>query len=87
MEVKDDIQQRFYCYKVSQTCECITLLNTLVIIFYIIKIILYNLKTSGDHAFLHSDINIQLSSTACWNASFLDQRFENYISIETLLLF
>lgn len=39
-----------------------------------------------DHAFVHSDINIQLSSTACWNASFLDQRFENCISMETLVV-
>lgn len=55
----------------------------LVQIFYIIKIIIsYNLKTFGN-AFAHSDINTELSSTACWNASFLDQRFENDISMET----
>lgn len=84
MEVKDDVQQRFYCHKVSQTCECI-ILNTLVIIFYIIKIKHFvKPEDIWGHAFVHSDINIQLSSTACWNASFLDQRFENYISVETL---
>lgn len=28
MEIKYDVQQRFYCYKVSQhVCECIILLN------------------------------------------------------------
>lgn len=40
--------------------------------------------TSFDRLFVHSDINIQLSSTACWNASFLDQRYGNYIFLGTL---
>lgn len=47
------------------------------VIFCIVKISFYNLKTCWDCVFVHSDINIQLSSTACWNASFLDQRYEN----------